>query len=75
MTAAIGKADKDNLAALPEIVGHVYCKLPARCWGSAEKVEAWLTQEGQAARSMAAPGGSLPRFWLNQALASDLVLA
>jgi len=35
-------ADDENLTAMQEIVKHIYFELPSRCWGSPEKVEAWL---------------------------------
>jgi hypothetical protein len=40
---AVGRADLANQAALIEIVKVIYNELPAECWGSPEKVEAWLT--------------------------------
>lgn len=46
---AVGRADDDNLLALPAIVGCVYNDIPAICQGSPEKVRTWLTrQEGRA---------------------------
>ena len=35
-------ADDENLAALHEIVMYIYNEIPSRCWGSPEKVKAWL---------------------------------
>jgi len=35
-------ADDENLTAMQEIVNHIYLEIPSRCWGSPEKVEAWL---------------------------------
>ena len=31
---AVARADKDNLAALPEIVKFIYNQTPSNCWGS-----------------------------------------
>lgn len=39
---AVGYADNDNLANLPAFVGYLYNELPADCWGSKEKMAAWL---------------------------------
>ena len=41
---AVGRADADNLAALPHIVAWIYNKAPSQCHGSAEKVKHWLEQ-------------------------------
>ena len=43
--AALFKADDDNRAALMNIVRYVYNDLPRACWGSPEKVKAWLAQK------------------------------
>ena len=42
LTGAVGRADDDNLANLPAFVGYFYNEAPSRCWGSKEKMEAWL---------------------------------
>jgi hypothetical protein len=42
LTQAFGRADPENLATLYEIVQWVYMEAPAPCWGSPEKVKAWL---------------------------------
>ena len=39
---AVGRADKENLAALRDIVTYIYNELPGDCWGSAAKVHNWL---------------------------------
>jgi len=41
---AVGRADKENLAALPEIVQYIYCELPADAWGSHELVYAFASK-------------------------------
>jgi len=38
----LARADKDNRAALLAICLFVYNELPASCWGSPDKVRAWL---------------------------------
>jgi len=35
---AVGRADSENLAALPDIVKYVYNHMPADSWGSVDKV-------------------------------------
>lgn len=39
---AFGRADDNNIRDMHEIVRFVYNKLPSVCWGSYEKVDAWL---------------------------------
>ena len=36
------RADDDNIRSMFEIVQFVYNEIPARCWGSPEKVRDWL---------------------------------
>jgi hypothetical protein len=40
---AIGRADAENLEALPAIVGYIHGELPGGCWGSPERYHDWLT--------------------------------
>jgi hypothetical protein len=42
-------ADAENLANLPAYAAFFYNEAPAPCWGSREKVEAWLGRGKQAA--------------------------
>ncbi len=44
---AIGRADYDSMAALPAICGYVYNEVPSLCWGSPEKVQAWIVAHEQ----------------------------
>jgi hypothetical protein len=37
------RADEENQEALYQIVKYIWNHLPAACWGSPAKVEAWLT--------------------------------
>tara|TARA_R110000751_G_scaffold24314_3_gene67130 strand:- start:458 stop:772 length:315 start_codon:yes stop_codon:yes gene_type:complete len=41
---AIGHADEDSLAALPEIVRFFYNELPGNCWGSPREMTQWMAQ-------------------------------
>ena len=38
---AVGRADDENLVALPAIVAYVYNELPSGSWGSPSKVKSW----------------------------------
>jgi hypothetical protein len=42
LSESIGRADEDNLRALPTIVAYIYNELPSLCWGSEERVQRWL---------------------------------
>lgn len=44
LAEAVGRADFQNIEVLPAIVAFVYRNLPSPCWGSKEKVEAWLVK-------------------------------
>ena len=44
LSGAVGRADGDNLRNLPAIVGYFYNETPAACWGSKEKMTAWLSR-------------------------------
>ncbi len=39
---AVARADRDNERTLKAIVTFCYMEIPAPCWGSAEKVTAWI---------------------------------
>jgi len=39
---AVCRADDNSLQQLQEIALYIYNDLPAQCWGSKEKVKAWL---------------------------------
>lgn len=39
---ACGRADEENLMRLHDYAIFLYNKVPATCWGSKEKVKAWL---------------------------------
>ncbi|GAH38821.1 unnamed protein product [marine sediment metagenome] len=45
LVEAFAKADQENMATLHGIVGYVYNNLPGNCWGSKEKVAAWLEKK------------------------------
>lgn len=42
---AVGRADHLNAPVLQEYVEHLYWCVPSTCWGSPEKVSAWLNEE------------------------------
>jgi len=39
---AIHRGDEENVHLLPAYVGYCYNEIPSNCWGSKEKVKAWL---------------------------------
>ena len=41
LTESINRADHRNLHGITAIAAFVYNELPAECWGSPEKVQAW----------------------------------
>jgi len=45
LTEACGRADMRNQIRLHEIVSYIYNNLPMLCWGSPEKVDAWLNRK------------------------------
>jgi hypothetical protein len=42
LKSAVMAADDDNIVALPLIVSWLYNNAPSICWGSPERVEAWV---------------------------------
>lgn len=48
LSEAFGRADHINQARMFGIVQYMYNEIPSDCWGSPEKVEAWVTEERQA---------------------------
>lgn len=41
---AVSRADEENLRNLPAFVKFLYNEAPGTCWGSKEKMEAWLSE-------------------------------
>lgn len=41
----MGRADEDTIANILPITRHIYNRLDARCWGSYEKVDAWILKK------------------------------
>jgi len=39
---AVGRADDNNIVALPNIVKWIWSNLPRNCWGDRERVREWL---------------------------------
>jgi hypothetical protein len=48
--SAVEKADMRNTLILPQLITFVYRELPAACWGSPEKVTAWIQAKQQKSR-------------------------
>jgi hypothetical protein len=47
LIAAVGRADKETIAALRELVIFLHMEVPCECYGSAEKVASWLSGESR----------------------------
>lgn len=43
---AVARADVDSMAALKDIGFYLHWEMPPKCWGSPEKVAAWLAGRG-----------------------------
>ena len=43
---AVGQADDENILNLPAYVAYFYNEAPSGCWGSKEKMKAWLKNDG-----------------------------
>ena len=50
---AVGSADHRSLEGLKEICMYIYNEVPSPCWGSVEKVHAWLSNDWSEARGHA----------------------
>lgn len=46
---AVGRADAENLAALPAYIGYLYNEAPGGCWGSLEHMTKWAARFARAA--------------------------
>ena len=42
LSEACGRADDDNIENLPAYVAFIYNEAPSPCWGSSDKVRAWI---------------------------------
>lgn len=42
LAGAIGRADEENIKNLPAYVSYFRWEAPGKCWGSKQKMEAWL---------------------------------
>ena len=42
LSQAVGRADTENLKNIPAFVAYFYNECPGTCWGSPEKMEAWI---------------------------------
>ena len=45
--ASVGEADEENLQNLPAYTAYFYNETPSACWGSKEKMEAWIEQQNR----------------------------
>jgi hypothetical protein len=42
LAEAVGRADEENMANLPAYVAYFWNKAPSTCWGSVDKMKAWM---------------------------------
>jgi hypothetical protein len=49
---AVACADAENITTLPEIVCYCYNEIPYNCWGSLDKVQAWLNMRSNDSRQV-----------------------
>ena len=42
LSGTVGQADEENLKNIPAFVAYLYNECPMKCWGSPEKMEAWI---------------------------------
>jgi hypothetical protein len=42
LSDALARADTNSLAALHSIAGYLYNECPSFCWGSQERMDAWI---------------------------------
>lgn len=47
LSMAFGQADEINLSRLFDIVNFFWTEAPGPCWGSRDKMQAWMAHEGQ----------------------------
>ena len=48
LKAAVGAADYRNIRNIPAFVGYFYNEAPSACWGSNEKMIAWMAAKAVA---------------------------
>ena len=46
LSRAVGAADDENLSNIPAYIGWFYNQGPTGCWGSKEKMKAWIKLGG-----------------------------
>ncbi len=44
---SFARADLDNRAAMFEIVNYCYNRIPSTCWGSPDRVDAWMVDKAK----------------------------
>ena len=49
---AVMRADEDSLAAIKQILWVLYGEAPPQCWGSPEKVTAWLNLDADSRKRL-----------------------
>jgi len=41
---AVGRADDENIGNIPAFVSYFYNEAPSPCWGSPERMDAWVAR-------------------------------
>lgn len=54
LTEAISRADMRSVVCLHAVMRFIWNELPSRCWGTPEKVQAWLDMDPQGHGALAA---------------------
>ena len=49
---AVMRADEDSLAAIKQILWVLHNEAPSQCWGSPEKVTAWLNLDADSRKTL-----------------------
>ena len=44
LSEAVSRADEENIKNLPAYIGYLYNEVPSSCWGSPEKMKAWIIE-------------------------------
>ena len=42
LAEAVGRADDENMVIIPAFVAYLWNECPSDCWGSIDKVNAWI---------------------------------
>ena len=66
LAKAFGAADSASKPALPEIVRYLNNEVPAQCWGSHDKFEAWLNRKENDEKPQILRRNTDGSFWVDE---------